>query len=272
MHKLIIAALVGFAAALAWALAGSTHTARVARQPSGIQQAFPGSTATSSTPSTSALAIALDGSLSTATKMLRNEYRRAALAAVQSAAANGAAVRVVVFGASGVGARVIFSGSFVPVSTVYAFNLAARNHLLCLAKQALSSAFVGRARLAGTDLAGAIAGQVGWGRSVVGPQGHVSVLALGDGCQAPAPSGPNANLTDLCRALRTGLKSDWILAHHHAEFSLGDARGVHLTLAGVGVSADAASASTVRAEKIVRFWQLDCRRSHAVCSIRSAVS
>jgi len=274
MHKLIIAliiaALTGLVA-FAWASAGPTHTDRVASQPV-IQQACPGSAATPSTPSTSALAIALDGSLSTATKTLRNEYRRAALDAVRAAATNEAAVRVVVFGASGVGARVIFSGSFAPVSTVYAFNLAARNHLLCLAKQALSSAFVGRARLAGTDTAGVIAGQIGWGQSVVRSHGHVSVLALGDGCQAPSPSGANAHLTDLCGELRKGSKPAWILAHHWTEFSFGDSRGVHVTMEGVGVGKDSAAASTLEAENEVRFWKLACRRSRAVCQIGSSVS
>lgn len=259
------------ACALALATVVATATAQTG---SAGQRATCGSAPPAATgaPPAGAAAVALDGSISTASTSLRREYRQAALAAVETAANEQAAVRIVIFGASGVGARVIFSGSFVPVSTVYAFNLAARNHLLCVARHALASAFVGRARLTGTDVAGATAEQIGWGRSAVRRHGHVSVLTLTDGCQAPSPSGPNANLTDLCGALRAGRKPSWILAHHHAEFSFGNGRGVHVTMEGVGVGADAAAASTIRAEKLVRFWQLDCRRSHAVCSIRSAAS
>jgi len=217
-------------------------------------------------------AVAIDGSLSTGAAGLRSEYQRAALAAVEKAAADDAAVRVVVFGASGVGARVIFSGSFAPVSTVDAFNLAARNRLLCLARRALASAFVGQARRAGTDVAGTIAEQVSWGRSVVRPHGRVSVLTLSDGCEAPSPSGTNAHLTDLCGELRKGRKPAWLLAHHRTEFSFGDSRDVHVRMEGVGVGKSSAAASTLQAEKEIRFWKLACRRSRAVCQIGSAVS
>lgn len=219
----------------------------------------------------SAEAVGLDGSPSTAAPELRREYRRAALAAVQTAAAHGSAVRIVVFGASGVGARVIFSGSFAPVSTVYAFNLAARNRLLCLARRALASAFAGRVHGAGTDVAGAVAAQVAWGRSVVGRHGRVSVLVLTDGCQAPSPSGPNSDLTDVCGQLRADRRPAWILRRHRAEFSFGRARGVQVRMEGVGVGRHAAAASTVQAEELVRFWLLVCRRSRAVCRVGSAV-
>jgi hypothetical protein len=217
-------------------------------------------------------AVAIDGSLSTGAAGLRSEYQQAALAEVEKAAADEAAARVVVFGASGVGARVIFAGSFVPASTVYAFNLAARNRLLCLAKRAIASAFVGRTRLAGTDVAGAVAEQVSWGRSVVRPHGRVSLLVLSDGCEAPSPSGANAHLTDLCGDLRKGRKPAWILAHHRTEFSFGDSRGVQVRIEGVGVGKDSAAASTLQAEKEIRFWRLACRRSKAVCLVGSAVS
>jgi len=219
-----------------------------------------------------AAAVAIDGSISTNGRELRQSYRGAALAAVQVAAAHEWAARIVVFGASGVGARVIFSGSFMPVSTVYAFNVAARNRLLCLAKKALASAFVSRIHLAGTDVAGAIAEQLAWGRSVVRSHGRVSLLALTDGCEAPARSGANAHLTDLCPELRKGRSPGWILKHNRREFSLGHERGVHITMEGVGVGRDQSAASTLQAEKLVAFWGLACRRSRAVCKIASAVS
>ncbi len=216
--------------------------------------------------------MALDGSKSTDAPSLRREYAQAALAAVKLAAAEQAAVRIVVFGASGVGARVIFSGSFVPVSTVLAFNIAARNRLLCLAKKALASAFVSRTRQSGTDVAGAIAEQIAWGRSVIHPHGRVSLLVLTDGCEAPSRSGANAHLTELCGELRKGRKPAWILRHHRREFSLGRARGAVVTMEGVGVGRDQSAASTLQAEKLVAFWALDCHRSKAVCKIGSAVS
>jgi len=232
-----------------------------------------GATQTASTAEPArAEAIAIDGSLSTGSPNLRREYRQAALAEVEAVANEQAAVRVVVFGASGVGARVIFVGSFVPVSTVYAFNLAARNRLLCLAKRALASAFIGQTRRAGTDVAGAIAEQAAWAQAEVRPHGKVSLLAITDGCEAPAPSGANAHLTDVCGDLRKGRTPAWILSRHRREFSLGDGRGVRLTMEGVGVGKDQSTASTLRAEQLVAFWRLACRRSRWACDIRSAFS
>lgn len=216
--------------------------------------------------------VAIDGSRSTSAPALRSEYRQTSLSAVETAAEDQAAVRIVVFGASGVGARVIFSDSFVPVSTVAAFNLAARNRLLCLAKKALAAAFAKPTRMAGTDVAGVIGEQIAWGRSVARAHGRVSLKVTTDGCQAPARSGANAHLTDICHELRSGRKPAWILKHHGQEFSLGPARGVELTMAGLGIGGNQSAASTLQAQKLVAFWQLVCHRSKAVCKIGSAVS
>lgn len=218
--------------------------------------------------------VAIDGSLSTRSAELRRAYERVALKVIGEAAGSGAAVRVVEFGASGVGARVVLSGSFAPVSTVEAFNLAAGNRLRCLATEALSTALSRHAREGtGTDVAGAVASEIAAARTIAVHGGSISVTVVSDGCQAPAATGPNRHLTDLCGLLGRGVGVGRILATHAAEFQLGDARGVSLRMEGLGVGRLADRASTARAQVLVRFWQTVCARAHAAsCEIGSDLS
>lgn len=216
--------------------------------------------------------VAIDGSVSTRSAALRASYEQAALAVVARAASENAALRVVVFGPSGVGGRVVFAGSFAPASSVLAFNLAATNRERCLARQAVVATFASRSTSVGTDVAGAIVSAVSSARTLVKPDGRIAVTVLTDGCQAPAPSGPNRQLTDLCGQLNAGMTPATIRARHRAEFALGDLHGVVLTMAGVGVGRFAEAASTARAQELVRFWQAVCRRAGAArCAIGSAV-
>ena len=216
--------------------------------------------------------VAIDGSASTRSAALRAGYEQATLAIVARAASENAALRVVVFGPSGVGARVVFAGSFAPVSSVMAFNIAATNRTRCLAEQAIAAAFASRSVVVGTDVAGAIVSAVASARELVKPGGRVSVTVLTDGCQAPARSGPNRQLTDLCGQLDAGVSPVTIVARHGLEFALGDLHGVALTVAGVGVGRFADAASTLRAEELVRFWEAACSRAGAgQCVIGSAV-
>ena len=138
--------------------------------------------------------VVIDGSMSTASSLLRGEYRQVALSIVARAAAAESAVRVVMFGASGVGASVLFAGSFAPTSTVMVYNLAQANRLKCLADSAISSALTAKSSQRGTDVAGATAAAIAAGRSAVRRGGSISVTVLTDGCQAPAASGPNRKL------------------------------------------------------------------------------
>lgn len=216
--------------------------------------------------------VAIDGSASTRSAVLRAGYEQAALAVVARAASESGALRVVVFGPSGVGARVVFAGSFVPVSSVLAFNLAATNRSRCLAQQAVVAAFASRQTTVGTDVSGAIVSAVASARTLVKAGGRVAVTVLTDGCQAPAPSGLNRRLTDLCGQLTAGVSPARIVARHRVEFALGNLRGVVLTMAGVGVGRFADAASTARAQELVGFWQGACRRAGAAqCVIGSAV-
>lgn len=216
--------------------------------------------------------VVIDVSLSTAARALREEYRQVALSIVERAAADGSAARIVVFGSSGVGARVVFSGSFRPVSPVLVFNLAEANRLRCLAEQALERALAIGTRESGTDLAGAVAAAVASGRQVVKPGEAVTVTVLSDGCQAPSRSGPNRSLTDLCGKLARGVSPQRILARAGDEFSFGDARGVTVTMKGVGVGRSRSAASTGQARRLVAFWRLICLRARAsACVIGSAV-
>lgn len=216
--------------------------------------------------------VAIDASASTRSAALRAGYEQAVLAVVAHAASEDAALRVVVFGPSGVGARVVFAGSFAPASSVMAFNLASMNRTRCLAQQTVAAAFGSRSTMVGTDVAGAIVSAVTSARALVKPGGRVAVTVLTDGCQAPARSGPNRQLTDLCGRLDAGVPPATIVARHRAEFALGDLRGVVLTMAGVGVGRFADAASTARAEELVGFWQAACQRAGAAqCEIESAV-
>lgn len=216
--------------------------------------------------------IVLDGSASTGAPQLREQYRAAALAIAARAASSGSALRITVFAASGAGARVVFAGSFAPVSTVMVYNLAAANRLRCLATAAIDKALTTRSYETGSDVAGATAAAIAAGRASVKAGGRVTVTVLTDGCQSPARSGPNRRLTDLCGKLARGESPDRVLDGAPVEFSLGNASGVSLSMLGVGVGRFAVEASTARAERLVKFWQLVCQHAHAsACVIESAV-
>jgi hypothetical protein len=228
-----------------------------------------------SAPQSKVYAFDLDISLSTESPPLRASYETAALALLNQAANEQAALKIVAFGASGVGARVVFEGSFAPVSDDDVYNLAAQNRLSCWAKSAIATALATHTppRDTGTDVAGATSSLIADARSLVAPRGSASVTVFTDGCQAPAPSGLNRNLTDLCGLLASGDSPARILRAHAAEFSLGNAHGVTITMEGVGIGRNQNAASSTLARKIVAFWQLTCDRAKArACEIGSAVS
>ena len=219
--------------------------------------------------------LALDVSISTKSASLRAAYEAAALASVNQIASKKGALRIIAFGASGVGAKVVFEGSFAPVSDDDVYNQAAQNRASCWAKEAIAQALATRTapRDSGTDVAGATASLITDVRSLVGPGGTTSVAVFTDGCQAPAPSGPNHNLTDLCQLLVSGESPARILGAHEVEFSLGDARGVTITMKGIGVGHNQNGASTTFARKLVELWVTACHRANArTCEIGSAVS
>jgi hypothetical protein len=220
-------------------------------------------------------AVALDTSLSTESQPLRVSYEAAALALVNQAASEKSALKVVAFGASGVGAKVVSEGSFAPKSDDDIYNLAAQNRLLCWARYAITKALAMRTtpRDTGTDVAGATSSLIADARSLVVPGGSASVTVFTDGCQAPSPSGLNRNLTDLCRLLASGESPTRILRAHAAEFSLGDAHGVTITMKGVGIGRNQNAANTTLARRTSAFWRIACQRARArTCEIGSAVS
>jgi hypothetical protein len=139
--------------------------------------------------------------------------------------------------------------------------------LRCLADSAIGSALSRRARGSGTDVAGAIATAVGRGRAAVRAVGAVVVTVLTDGCQAPAASGPNRDLTDLCGLLEHGVSVARILREHAAEFDLGNAHGVSLRIEGLGVGRFANRATTARSRALARFWLSVCLRADASCQV-----
>jgi hypothetical protein len=268
---MVLIAVIGF---LTWSSCASSSHAAVGLQMQ-ISYGCPGSAVSTVGDGQKAVdVVAIDGSRSTRSAELRQAYERVALKEVGEAARLGAAVRVVEFGASGVGARVVLSGSFAPVSTVEAFNLAAGNRLRCLAAKALSTVLSTHAHEGtGTDVAGAVASQIAAARTIAVRGGSISVTVVSDGCQAPAATGPNRHLTDLCGLLGRGEGVERVLATHSAEFQLGDARGVSLRMEGLGVGRFADRASTARAQVLVRFWQTVCARAHAAaCEIGSDLS
>lgn len=208
--------------------------------------------------------VGMDGSRSAASRALRDAYRSAAAGIVARAASEHAALRVVVFAASGVGARTVFSGSFASVSEDEVFNLAAANRTRCEALAAIDWALTNGGRGgSGTDVAGAVAGLVADARRMVAPGGSATVTVLTDGCQAPSASGSNRSLTDLCGVLRHGASTTAVLRAHGAEFDLGYARGVSLVMFGVGVGRDPGQANTVFARRLAGFWSVVCRRARA---------
>ena len=91
----------------------------------------------------------------------------------------------------------------------------------------------------------------------------MTVTIMTDGCQAPAATGLNRELTDVCGKLAAGKTIDAILAAHKVEFSLPDASGVTVVMRGVGVGRRPAAASTRLAATLIEFWMTVCRRAHA---------
>lgn len=219
------------------------------------------------------LTVAVDRSISTDSKVVRARYASAALAVVERAAEEHAFVRVVMFDASGVGARVVFEGSFADVSADELFNLAAANRTRCVAREAITRAFRMTSGITGSDVAGVARSEILAAKSTVGPAWKAAVTILTDGCQAPAARGLNRRLTDLCLLLARGVKPAVILRAHEEEFSIGDARNVSVAVLGIGVGRDLSGSSSILAARLVAFWTLVvCKRAHpASCSVRSVV-
>ena len=215
----------------------------------------------------------LDVTASTTSATMRRLYETAALGVVERAVTERAALRIVAFGASGVGATVLFQGSFAPVSADEVFNLAHRNRELCLARRALGS--FGEIRpdpLGGSDLAGSLAAGTTALKEMVRPGGQMTLAQLTDGCQSPAVRGPNHALTNLCAELARGRSVGAILRVHPLEFRLPNARGVTIMQRGLGIGRNARFANSVFAQRLVGFWAEVCRRAHArTCVIGSGV-
>jgi hypothetical protein len=263
------------AIALAARAMGDQNATRIAASATSTPTCTGSPLETIASPQATVEELGLDGSPSTESTSLREAYEAVALARVNQAASEKAAVRLVAFGASGVGANVTFEGSFAPVSDDDVYNLAAQNRSTCWAKRAIGEALVLRTPQSdgGTDVAGATAALVANARSLVAPGGTATVTVFSDGCQAPSPSGPNRRLTDLCGLLAAGESPVRILKAHAAEFSLGDARGVAITMVGIGIGRNESAANTVFARKLVAFWMMVCKRAHArACQIGSALS
>jgi hypothetical protein len=124
----------------------------------------------------------------------------------------------------------------------------------------------------GTDVAGTLASLIADGKTRTGRGGSLTVTVLTDGCQAPATSGPNGRLTDLCGALTRGRSAQAILRRHPGEFAIGDATAVVLVMKGIGLGGDPNDSNTLQTRKLIMFWQLVCRQAHArQCVIGSSV-
>ncbi len=217
-------------------------------------------------------ALAIDMTASTASTALYTLYSTGADGIVERAASEGALLRIVALGASGVGAGMVFQRSFAPVSDDELFNLAASNAARCWAKLTVRRLFseASSAGAVGTDVAGTLAALITTARSLAADRARVTVTALGDGCQSPSRSGLNRELTDLCGKLAAGKSTAAILASHADEFALPDASGVTLVMRGVGVGRRPEAASTRLAKMLVGFWMTVCRRAHAkACLIGS---
>lgn len=216
--------------------------------------------------------VAVDVTSSTDSPRLRALYSSVVLAVVDRAAAEEASLRIVALGASGVGARVVFEGSFAPATDDELFNLAATNRARCWARLATARVFdaAGSRSDSGSDVAGTLASLISDARSLTPSGGPVTVTVLTDGCQAPSRSGLNRELTDICGKLAAGRSTTAILASHAGEFTVPDASGVSIVMRGVGVGRLPEAASTRLAQALVGFWTLVCRRAHAkACLIGS---
>jgi hypothetical protein len=268
--RLIAAALGGlgvFAATLA--------PAPVRAQPSGGPQVC-GGAAIALLPAGQGKVVegAIDVSPSDSAARLRRQYLVAAEALVDEAASAKAALRIVTFGASGVGARVVVQVSFADVSQDELFNLAATNRARCAARLAVRSAVMAERRWdgGGTDVSGTLAALLADAKARVGDGGSVLVTTLTDGCQAPALSGPNRRLTDLCGAIGRGASGKAIVQRHPKEFAVGSAAGATIVMRGVGLGGNPRSSNSVQAQKLLGFWRLVCHRARpARCAIGSSV-
>src|SRR5581483_5393796 len=218
--------------------------------------------------------VAVDTTKSATSPAVRAAYRRAVLGLVARAASEKAVLRLVAFGASGVGARMMFQGSFAPASVDDVFNLAAANRTRCLAKRAVESMLAIKPSPGlGSDVAGLLASEISTGRALVAPGGTVTLTVFTDGCQAPATKGPNSRLTDLFGPFSTGQTVASILQARSDEFLLPDASGVMVVMLRVGVGRNPEAANTLLARKLVSFWTTVCRRAQHVkaCRIGSGV-
>ena len=209
--------------------------------------------------------VGLDVSASAASKTLHALYEQAALAVVDRAAEEKAALRVVAFGASGAGATPVFQGSFAPKTSEEVYNLAEENRLRCWAHKAIRRALAappsgGR----GSDVSGAAAALIRHARSLSVGGAQATVTVITDGCQAPARTGPNSTLTDLCGKLAAGRTPTEIVRARPAEFRLPNARGVvTVVMKGVGVGRWSERTNSVRVMQLVRFWRSTCVKAHA---------
>jgi hypothetical protein len=215
--------------------------------------------------------VAIDGSASTASRMLRALYEQAALAVVERAATEHAALRIVVFEASGIGARVVLENTFARQSPDEVYNLAATNALRCWARIAIKRAVETVAnKRGGSDVAGVMAASISGLRSLVATGKPATVTVLTDGCQAPAHSGPNSELIDLCAKLTAGVTPAGLLRAHGRQFALPDARGVTIVMKGIGRGRSAAGANSAQGQRLTEFWRTACLRSNArACEIGS---
>ncbi len=217
---------------------------------------------------------AIDISPSNSRAQLRTQYLITAETLVEEAESRKASLRIVTFGASGVGARTVVQVTFADSSQDELFNLAAANKARCAARRALRTALAASRRWngGGTDVAGTLAALIADGKARTAPGGLLTVTVLTDGCQAPATSGPNRRLTDLCGALAGGTSAQRILQRHAAEFAIGRAAGATVVMKGIGVGGNPNAANSLQARKLVMFWQLVCHRAQAArCVIESSV-
>lgn len=222
-----------------------------------------------STPQSAVEEVAIDTTSSTASPTLGALYSATTKAVIDRAVSEGAALRVVDLGASGVGARIVFQGSFAALGDDELFNLAATNRMRCQAIESLAY-FAGSnavKRGVGSDVAGTVANLIAHAKSVMSDKARATITIATDGCEAPARSGLNRRLTDLCGKLAAGETGSSILSAHKDEFTLPDASGVTVVMRGVGVGRRPDAASTRLAATLVDFWMTVCRRAHAAACL-----
>src|SRR5581483_11464134 len=123
---------------------------------------------------------AIDISPSNSRARLRTQYLIAADTLVEEAESRKAALRIVTFGASGVGARTVVQVTFADVSHDELFNLAAANKARCAARLAVRTALTTGRRWngGGTDVAGTLSTIIADGKTRVEPGGSLTVTLL----------------------------------------------------------------------------------------------